>query len=113
MNAMDFERMITAKEAARMFGLTEADIRRGFSGSLRHIGQTRLRTRASWVEDWICRESERRRDFGSTGGADSGLSETERASSALVALNQSVVALRKGLPNISGRNTNRSADRTR
>ena len=109
----DFERMITAKEAARMFGLSEADIRRGFSGGLRHIGQARLRTRASWVEDWICRESERHRDFGSTGDGASGLSETDRALSAQAHLNKIVQGLRKGSPNISGTNTNRSAGQTR
>lgn len=109
-----YERFITLREAARQFNLAEAEIRRAAStGSLRCIGSARIRTRASWVEDYVCRESERPRGSISTPSEHSGLSEMDRASSAQAALSQSVVELRRGLRNTSGTSTNRSAGRTR
>jgi hypothetical protein len=53
----------------------------------------------------LCRVEPRGRDCTSTPERTNGLSETERISSARAALNQSVVALKQGLPRISGRNT--------
>ena len=101
---MDYERFITLKEAARTFNLTEAEMRRAAaSGSLRFIGKAKIRTRASWVEEHVCRESERPSD---SAWAPSGLSEADRAASAQAALNRTLVEMRSGLR--AGRKMNRS-----
>lgn len=55
-----------------------------------------------------CQEDARHRASTSTESADNGSSETDRISSARAALNQSVQALKSGLPRISGRSTGRS-----
>jgi hypothetical protein len=60
-----------------------------------------------------CQDAARHRASTSTGSEASGLSETDRALSARAALNQTVAALKNGSQNTSGRNTNRSAGRTR
>ena len=60
-----------------------------------------------------CQDAARLRASTSTRDGDNGSSETERASSALAALNQTVVALKGGLPRISASNINRSAARRR
>ena len=60
-----------------------------------------------------CQDAARLRASTSTENGDSGSSGTDRASSALAALSQTVVALKSGLPHISGSNTNRSAARRR
>lgn len=60
-----------------------------------------------------CQDAARLRASISTQDESSGSSETDRASSAQAALNLTVVALKRGLPHTSARNTNRSAGRTR
>jgi hypothetical protein len=60
----------------------------------------------------LCRENARRRVSTSTESASNGSSETAQASSAQAALNQTVTALKQGLPRISGKSTNRSAGQT-
>lgn len=60
-----------------------------------------------------CRAAKQARASISTQDADSGLSETARASSAQVALRQSVTALKGTSRNISVRNTSRNAAQTR
>ena len=55
-----------------------------------------------------CQEENRRRGSTSIQSASNGSSATARNSSALDALNQTVTALKRGLPHISGTSTNRS-----
>ena len=55
-----------------------------------------------------CQENARRRVSTSTQSGISGSSETAQASSARAALNQTVTALKSGLPRISVANTNRN-----
>jgi hypothetical protein len=59
-----------------------------------------------------CQENARRRVSISTGAGINGSSETDRYSSARAALNQSVTALKAGLPRISAKSTRRNADQT-
>ena len=59
-----------------------------------------------------CQESAGRRDSISTHDAINGSSEMVRASSAQAALNQTVAALKAGLPRISGKSTSRNGVRT-
>jgi hypothetical protein len=59
-----------------------------------------------------CREEDRRHGFTSTHNAINGSSETVRVTSAQAALNQTVTALKAGLPRISARSTRRNADQT-
>jgi hypothetical protein len=103
------ERPLTLKEAADFYRLKISTLRaeaaRGRLDIFR-LGKrdyTTLESLRSMVRK--CQEDGRRRASISTQGGDNGLSETERASSAQAALKQTVVALRSGLPNISGRNT--------
>lgn len=60
-----------------------------------------------------CQDAALARACTSTESGNRGSSATERASSALAALNTTVVALRNDLPRISGKSTNRGAGRTR
>ena len=59
-----------------------------------------------------CREESRRHGSTSTQTENNGSSETERALSAQAALNQTVAALKQGLPRISARSTSRNGGRT-
>jgi len=59
-----------------------------------------------------CREEDRRRVSTSTHDAANGSSETAQALSAQAALNQTVAALKAGLPRISGKSTSRNGVRT-
>lgn len=58
-----------------------------------------------------CQDAARHRASTSTQDESNGSSETERASSAQAALNQTVAALKAGLPRISGKSTRRSVAR--
>lgn len=60
-----------------------------------------------------CQDAARRRACTSIPSASNGLSETDQISSAQAALNQTVTALKSGLPHILGRSTHRSAARRR
>jgi hypothetical protein len=57
-----------------------------------------------------CREEDHRRDCTSTRQDGNGSSGTGSASSAQAALNQTVTALKQGLPRISGKSTPRNVD---
>ncbi len=72
-------------------------------------------TTAAAMQEMIrrCQDAARLRASTSTESAVSGLSETDRASSAQAALSATVLKLRSGLPDISARNTNRGTGRTR
>ena len=59
-----------------------------------------------------CREEDHRHGSTSTPIASNGSSATERATSARAALNQTVAALKQGLPRISARSTRRNVDPT-
>ena len=103
------ERPLTLKEAGDLYRLKVSTLRaeaaRGRLDIFR-LGKrdyTTLESLRKMVR--LCQESARLRASTSTRDASNGLSETERASSAQAALKQTVVALRSGLPNISGRNT--------
>ncbi len=78
------------------------------------LGRRYHTTRAA-MNQWVqrCQEDARRQGFISMRSENSGLSETERASSAQVALSQTVSALRSSSRNTSDKNTNRSAARRR
>ena len=60
-----------------------------------------------------CREEDPRRDCTSIRPDANGLSATDHASSARAALNQTVTALKRGLPRISGKSIPPNADRHR
>ena len=111
------ERPLTLREAADLYRLKISTLRaeaaRGRLDIFR-LGRrdyTTLESLRKMVR--LCQESARHRASTSTADASNGLSETERASSARAALNQTVVALKGGLPNISGRNTGRRPGPTR
>lgn len=73
----------------------------------------RYHTTAAAMDVWVrkCQDAARHRASTSTEDETSGLSETDRISSAQAALSQTVAALKSGLPRISGKNTNRGAAR--
>ena len=68
----------------------------------------RYHTTPAAMREWVkrCQDEGRPHASISTRDESSGLSETDRASSARAALSQTVVALKAGLPRTSGRNTN-------
>ena len=74
------------------------------------IGRRDYTTEAS-IREMVrkCQDAARHRGSTSTRSATSGLSETDRISSARAALNQTVVELRKGSRRTWDENTNRSA----
>ncbi len=73
------------------------------------IGRRHYTTEASMREMVRkCQDAARLRASTSTPSESSGSSATADASSAQAALNQTVTALKQGLPHISGKNTNRS-----
>src|SRR3989304_2916272 len=75
----------------------------------------RYHTTPAAMSAWVkrCQDAARLHGFTSTQSESSGLSETDRVSSAQAALSQTVAALKAGLPRISDRNTNRRAGLTR
>ncbi len=75
----------------------------------------RYHTTPAAMQQWVqrCQEDARRPGSISTPSGNSGLSETERASSALAALSATVHRLRNSSPATLGRNTNRRAGQTR
>ena len=110
---MTEETPITLKEAAELYRLTVSTLRteagRGRLDIFR-LGKRDYTTLQSLREMVSrCQDAARHRGSTSTPNANSGLSETDRISSAQAALNQTVVELRKGLLSTSDRNTNRSA----
>jgi hypothetical protein len=103
------ERPLTLKEAADLYRLKISTLRaeaaRGRLDIFR-LGKrdyTTLESLRSMVRR--CQEDDPRRASPSTAPEGPGLSETARATSARAALNQTVLVLRNGLPNISRRNT--------
>ena|SRR5215472_13647061 len=69
-------------------------------------------TTVAFMRDMVrrCQDEDYRRDSISTPQDASGLSEMDNALSAQAALKQTVVALKQGLPRISDKNTQQSAD---
>ena len=106
---------ITLKDAARQFGFTVSTLR-AEAGRRRliiyKVGRTHYTT-ANHIREMVrqCRVEQKGHDFTSTPERGNGLSETARHSSAQAALNQTVTALKQGLPRISARSTRRSVDR--
>ena len=102
---------ITLNEACDIiFGgaITEASLRaeerRGNLDTFK-IGRTIFTTRRDIKEmEKKCRVARKGRVSTSTRDANSGLSETDKASAALVALNQTVRGLKNGLPNTLSQN---------
>jgi hypothetical protein len=107
------ERPLTLKEAGNLYRLKVSTLRaeaaRGRLDIFR-LGKrdyTTLESLRKMVRK--CQDAARARASTSTGNESNGLSETERVSSAQAALKQTVVALRSGLSNISGRSTGHGA----
>src|SRR6516162_8356671 len=110
------ERPLTLKEAGELYRLKISTLRaeaaRGRLDIFR-MGRrdyTTLESLKAMVAK--CQEDARRRGSTSTQNESNGSSETTRASSAQAALNQTVLALRSGLPRISGKSTHQN-DRNR
>jgi len=106
------ERPLTLREAGELYRLTISTLRaeaaRGRLDIFR-LGKrdyTTLQAMKEMVRK--CQEEGRRRGSTLIEDGNNGSSETARASSARAALNQSVTALKQGLPRISARNTSRS-----
>jgi hypothetical protein len=115
----DDEDPITLDEAIKLFPgarMTKSTLRaerdRGHLEIFR-LGK-RDHTTAKSMREMVrkCRENARRRVSTSTQCGINGSSETGQASSAQAALNQTVAALKAGLPRISGKSTSRSGGRT-
>ena len=105
-------------DACRMFpqarltpSALRAEARRGRLDIFR-LGRRDCTTAASMREMVRkCQDAARLRASTSTESATSGLSETDRVSSAQVALSQTVAALKSGSPSTSGKNINRGVAR--
>lgn len=100
---------ITLKDAAQHFGFTvstlRAEAKRGRL-EIYMIGKRHYTTPAN-VREMVqqCRVAPKAQDFTLTRRAASGQSETDRASSALAAANETVLRLRNSSQNISDRST--------
>ena len=107
------ERPLTLKEAGELYRLKISTLRAEAARGRLDIFRLERRdyTTLQSMRDMVrkCQEDGRRRASTSIQGGDSGLSETERASSAQAALKTTVAALRNGLSNISGRNIGHGA----
>jgi hypothetical protein len=118
-NTLDCE-PITLKEACELYprsrftvSTLRAEASRGRLDIFR-IGKRDYTTPAAMREMVRkCQDAARLRASTSTQDESSGLSETERASSAQAALSQTVVALKAGLPRTSGNTTNQRAAQRR
>jgi hypothetical protein len=115
----DDDNPITLDDAIKLFPgarLTKSTLRaERDKGNLDifRLGKRDYTTRKSMREMVrTCRENARRRVSTSTEGGINGSSETDQVSSARAALNQTVTALKQGLPRISGKSTRRSAGQT-
>jgi hypothetical protein len=112
---MTDERPITLAEAAAEYRLTVSTLRAEAARGRLDIFRLGKRdyTTPQAMRDMVrkCQDAARLRVSTSTGTEASGLSETDRILSAQAALNQTVAALKSGLPRISARSTRRSAAR--
>lgn len=108
---------MTLKEAGELYHLTVSTLRTEASRGRLDIFRLGKRdyTTLQSMREMVrrCQDAARHRASTSTKSVDSGLSETDRASSAQAALNQTVIALRNNSRATSGRNTNRRAGQTR
>jgi hypothetical protein len=108
---------ITLKDAASHFGYTVSTLRaeaeRGRL-TIYKIGKKYYTTPAD-IRDMVqkCRVDQKGHGFTLTRSESSGLSETDRASSAQAALRQTLGKLKSNSPSISAGNTNRRAGQTR
>jgi hypothetical protein len=105
---------IPLKAAARVSGFTVSTLRAEAERGrlvIYKVGRAHYTT-VNHIREMVksCRVERKGRDSISIHGDKNGSSEMDRASSARAALNQSVTALKQGLPRISGRNTRRNAD---
>jgi len=103
---------ITLKDAAAHFGFTVSTLRteadRGRL-TIYRIGRAYYTTPADVREMVVkCRVEQKGRDFTLIQSENNGLSETDRASSALAAANETVLRLRRPSPNSSAISTSRS-----
>jgi hypothetical protein len=109
---MSDDRPLTLAEAAELYRLKVSTLRAENARGRLDIFRMGKRdyTTLDDLKEMVrkCREEDPRRASTSTPNDDSGLSETERASSARAALNQTVLALRSGLPRISARSTHQN-----
>ena len=117
---MDDHDPLPLDDACRMFpqarltpSALRAEARRGRLDIFR-LGRRDCTTAASMREMVRkCQDAARLRASTSTESVVSGLSETDRASSAQAALSQTLVGLKSVLPRTSGRNINRRAGQAR
>lgn len=108
---------VTLKEACELLGnrvkvaTLRAEAQRGNLAIFR-LGRRDFTTAAD-VRAMVrrCQDAARHRASISIPSAEAGSSETDRVSSARAALNQTVEALKKGLPRISAKSTRRNAAR--
>ena len=109
------ERPITLAEAAQLYRLTISTLRAEASRGRLDIFRLGRRdyTTIQAMQDMVrkCQDAARLRASTSIQDASNGSSETARISSARAALNQSVRALKIGLPHISGKSTARNGPR--
>ena len=114
---MPDDRPITLAEAASEYRMTVSTLRAEASRGRLDIFRIGRRdyTTAQAMRDMVrkCQDAARLRASTLTEHEASGLSETARASSAQVALSQTVKALKSSLRPTSGTNTNRRAAQTR
>lgn len=111
---------ITLDEACRLYPGTKFTVSTlkaaADSGKLLvfRLGKRSYTTPAA-MNEWVrlCQDESRRQGFTSIRNEGSGLSETDRVSSAQAALRASVGKLKSNSPSISGANTNRRAGLTR
>lgn len=118
MSDMEDNEPLTLKEACKLYPRSRLTVStlRAESGRGRldifRLGK-RDYTTAKSMREMVqrCQDAARRRAFTSIDPEDNGLSETERASSALDALNMTAKALRQNSANTSGTRTSRRAAR--
>src|SRR5262245_41211282 len=113
------EQPITLAEACKLYPRAKvkiSTIRTAAERGELHIFMigNRWHTTISAMENWVrvCREKSCHRGFTSTELDTSGLSETDKASTARAALNRTLQELKQNLRNTSGRNGNRRVGQT-
>ena len=113
---MSDDRPLTLREAAELYRVKVSTLRA--EAARGRLDIFRLGKRDYTTLDSLkvmvrkCQDAAQPRGSTSTQNESNGSSETTRASSAQAALNQTVLALRSGLPRISGKSTHQN-DRNR
>lgn len=107
------ERLLTLREAAQVYGATLNSLQEAAArGALKTKRLGRLYTRISWMEEMLCRDDEPRPGFTSIRPVENGLSETQRASSALASLKENALKLRNSSRSTSDRSIGRRSKMT-